>query len=307
MLLEEPLLVLGVGFEDARGDRVPDALVRDYLRLLDLHLAQVAALGDRRHVVVRQIEQQRLDVLRRAAQPVLERHHERARVLGLVTRKVLEHLGERADEFEHRILEGSALGLVLLHEVRHDALGLAHRRHRERANLVELHHVRHRREDNDSVEPLALGLDRSDHLVRQLLHKDERANEDVGVGDVLLELRVVGVVAELLEDVARALDRHVGLAGVDALARRRQRRLVLRLEHDVDHLEHLAVSDILRHDLAVVRVGLGEEAGAAGAGRDHRGLRHADGPLRRNIGVLERRRGGRAVNSGTAVRRLRRE
>jgi hypothetical protein len=43
-------------------------------------------------------------------------------------------------------------------------------------------------------------------------------------------------IAELLKEVANRLDAEVVLAGVDALARDRHRRLVLGLEHNVDDL-----------------------------------------------------------------------
>ena len=58
------------------------------------------------------------------------------------------------------------------------------------------------------------------------------------------------------------------LSGVDALARRREARLVLRLENDVDHLEHGTLTDLIGHDTPVVGVGLGKEARAGG---DHVG------------------------------------
>eukprot|EP00965_Chrysotila_dentata_P213669 6187769-Pleurochrysis_carterae.AAC.1 len=43
------------------------------------------------------------------------------------------------------------------------------------------------------------------------LHEDKRADKDVRFGDILLELLVVGLVAQLLEDVTRALDRNARL------------------------------------------------------------------------------------------------
>ena len=61
------------------------------------------------------------------------------------------------------------------------------------------------------------------------------------------------------------------LAGVDALARRRERRLVLRLEHDVHNLEDGAIASVLRHDLAVSRVAAGEHARRAGGHHVRRG------------------------------------
>ena len=74
------------------------------------------------------------------------------------------------------------------------------------------------------------------------------------------------------------------LASVDALARRRERRLVLRLEDDVHDLEDRAIANLVRLDAAVLRVALREHARRAG--RDHVGRRRADhgAPVVRSIG-----------------------
>ena len=88
----QPRHVLVVRVEDARCHRVPDAFVGDDLGRNDLNSGEQASVGDWLDVVARQVEQQRLDVLRRATQPVLQRHHEGASVLGLVAGQVLEHL-----------------------------------------------------------------------------------------------------------------------------------------------------------------------------------------------------------------------
>ena len=69
---------------------------------------------------------------------------------------------------------------------------------------------------SSSREALAIGLDDLDDLVRELLHKDERADEDVRALDVLLEGREVVGVTQLLEDVPDALDRHVRLRARDS-------------------------------------------------------------------------------------------
>lgn len=49
----------------------------------------------------------------------------------------------------------------------------------------------------------------SQHLLCQLLDKDQAADEDVGVSDVLLELLIVLVVAQLLQQVSHHLDAHL--------------------------------------------------------------------------------------------------
>ena len=58
---------------------------------------------------------------------------------------------------------------------------------------------------------------------------------------------------------AAGCGRRTHLARVDALARRGDRRLVLRLEDDVDDLEDGAVAHLVRHDAAVLRVALREQ------------------------------------------------
>ena len=59
------------------------------------------------------------------------------------------------------------------------------------------------------------------------------------------------------------------LARVDALARRRERRLVLGLEDHVDDLEDAAVADVVGHNLAVGWVAAGEQAAARAACGHH--------------------------------------
>ena len=59
-------------------------------------------------------------------------HRERPGVGGLVTGEELQDLGQGAEELEHALLEGGAVVfLLLLHEVAHDALGLAEVLHGE--------------------------------------------------------------------------------------------------------------------------------------------------------------------------------
>mmetsp|Transcript_54202 Transcript_54202/g.128743 ORF Transcript_54202/g.128743 Transcript_54202/m.128743 type:complete len:620 (-) Transcript_54202:301-2160(-) len=262
----EPVVVLHGVLEHLGGERVPDADVREEGRLRDLVRDLVLALV---HVLVGHHEEKRLEVLRGATEPVLEGEHEAARILRLVRRKVLENLGEGAEELEHGALEGRAvLLLFLLHELADHRLRLPELRHRERANLVEAHHVRHGGEDEHGVKLVAQRRHHLNNLLSELLHEDERADEDVGRLDVGLERLERRGVAQLLEEVPHRLDTHVVLASVDALARHGHRRLVLRLEHNVHNLELLAPVDVLRDDTAILGVASGEESAAPG--RDHR-------------------------------------
>ena len=198
------------------------------------------------------------------SKPVLERHHEGAGIGGLVTGEELEDLGQGAEELEHALLKGrSVILLLLLHEVGNDGLALAEVLHGEGADLVEAHHLGHRGEDEDGIELIAQRLDDVGDLLGQLLDEDEGTDEDVGLLDVLLELLVGGVVAELLEEVADALDGHVLRAGVDALDGAGHGGLVLRFQDDVDDLHDGPIAGILGNDAAVLRVGGGEHAASS--------------------------------------------
>ena len=167
------------------------------------------------------------------------------------------HLRQRAHELQHAVLEAAAAGLAaLLHEGRDGALALAQLRHGEGAQLVEAHHRRHGGEDEARVHVVAVRGDGLHNLVSQLLDEDEGADEEVAARHVLLELGVVLGVTQLLQQVAHHLRACVRRCG----ARRRrgrtrlvgdvgallvqvahgggERRLVLRLQHDV-HDAHL--------------------------------------------------------------------
>mmetsp|Transcript_24910 Transcript_24910/g.59345 ORF Transcript_24910/g.59345 Transcript_24910/m.59345 type:complete len:230 (+) Transcript_24910:2971-3660(+) len=103
VLVVVPLVVLSRVLEDPRGEGVPDTDVRKEHGLRDLlGLDLVLVLID---VGVGHHEEKSLEVLRGAAEPVLEGKHEGARVLGLVRGEVLEHLRQRAQQLEHRALE----------------------------------------------------------------------------------------------------------------------------------------------------------------------------------------------------------
>eukprot|EP00960_Hanusia_phi_P023345 689242-Hanusia_phi.AAC.1 len=102
VLLVVPPVVLGGVLEDLRGKGMPDADVGEEdggSDLLLLHHLSVIDVG------VGHVEKHRLEVLGRPTQPVLEGEHEGPRVLRLVRRQELEHLGEGAEKLEHGALE----------------------------------------------------------------------------------------------------------------------------------------------------------------------------------------------------------
>jgi hypothetical protein len=101
---------------------------------------------------------------------------------------------------------------------------------------------------------------RAAHLLGQLLDEDQGADEDVGGLQVLLEGLEVGLIAQLLQQVAHDLVRHLAVLGVDVLHRLRERRLVLRLQHDVHHLDLDAAIHGLGHDAPRLGVDAGEPA-----------------------------------------------
>mmetsp|Transcript_14046 Transcript_14046/g.52677 ORF Transcript_14046/g.52677 Transcript_14046/m.52677 type:complete len:553 (-) Transcript_14046:271-1929(-) len=254
-----PFVVLFGGLEHAVRHGMPDALVRDELGLLDGRLVNLGRLVD--DELVRQVQDHALDVLGAAAEPVLEAHHERAGILGLVTGQVFQHLRERAQQLQHAFLEGSLVVLaLLLHEVGDDALGLAQVVHRELPDLVEPHDLRHGGENEHGVEVVALGLDHLDDLVGELLHEDQGPDEHVGLLHILAELLNGCLRAQLLQQVSHALDAHVLLLLVDFLARLRHGLLILVLEDHVHDLHLLAPVHISRHDPAVLRPGRREKA-----------------------------------------------
>mmetsp|Transcript_7683 Transcript_7683/g.17535 ORF Transcript_7683/g.17535 Transcript_7683/m.17535 type:complete len:389 (-) Transcript_7683:291-1457(-) len=258
VLLVVPPVVLGGVLEDLRGKGMPDADVGEEdggSDLLLLHHLSVIDVG------VGHVEKHRLEVLGRPTQPVLEGEHEGPRVLRLVRRQELEHLGEGAEKLEHGALERRSVLLpLLLHEFSDDGLRLSHLRHGEGSDLIQTHDVGHGWEDEHSIELLAEGLDDLDDLLRELLHEDERPDEDVRRLHVALERLQRRRVAKLLKEVSHGLNAHVLLSGVDALAGDSHGGLVLRLEDDIDDLELLAPVDVLGHDATIFRVGVSEEA-----------------------------------------------
>mmetsp|Transcript_28419 Transcript_28419/g.47713 ORF Transcript_28419/g.47713 Transcript_28419/m.47713 type:complete len:652 (+) Transcript_28419:1252-3207(+) len=252
-----PVQVLLEVLVHARGRRVPDPDVGEHYWLLDLHVH----LLESRHVLLGEHQQEVLQVFGGAAKPVLEGLHEVPRVLGLVGRKVLQHLREGADKLEETVLEaGTALGALLLHEGGHRRLGLPDLRHGEGAELVHLHHLWHGREHQHGVHAVAVGRYHLHNLIGELLDEDEGGDKHVGLGAVSLELLEVGLAAEFLEKVAGNLEAKVFVVRVDGFHRGGERRLVLSLQYDVHELDHSAAVNIVRRDSADIGVGVGVHA-----------------------------------------------
>mmetsp|Transcript_27247 Transcript_27247/g.59503 ORF Transcript_27247/g.59503 Transcript_27247/m.59503 type:complete len:1448 (-) Transcript_27247:88-4431(-) len=257
-----PVEVLLEVLVHGRGSRVPDAHVGEHNRLRNRHLST----GEVLHVLLGKHKKEVLQVLGRATQPVLEGLHEVLRVLCLVRGKVLQHLGQGADQLQQTILEtGSALGALLLHERSNGRLGLTDLGHGECAKLVQLHDLGHGGEHQDGIHALALGRDDRDNLVSELLNEDEGGDEHVSLLHIGLELVVVGLAAELLQQVAGNLEAQVLVVGVDGVHGSGEGGLILSLQDNVDKLDHFAAVG-LGHDLANVRVDVGEATTAGPAG-----------------------------------------
>lgn len=219
---------------------MPDAQVGKHHRIGHLQLGAVG-IAARVHVFIGQHQQEVAQILRCPAQPVLEAEHERAGILRLLHRQVLEHRWQGVQELEHRVLEaggGAALLLALLHELGDGALALAELGHREGAQLVEPHHLGHRGEHHHRLEMVAVGRHRLHHLLGEVFDEDQRGDEHIGRGHIGAEVGVVLRVAELLDQIAAQLDRQGAVVGVDRLGRRGEGVLVLGLQHHVHRLHH---------------------------------------------------------------------
>ena len=138
-----PIEVFPQVFKHLGRQGMPDALIWKHHRFSDLEAGPIVfAFGI--DVFVGQHQQEVAQVVRRASQPVLEAEHEAAGVLGFFNRQVLEHRWQGVQQLQHRVLEAGSTGLLALaHEVGDGALALAELGHREAAQLVEPHHLRH--------------------------------------------------------------------------------------------------------------------------------------------------------------------
>mmetsp|Transcript_40129 Transcript_40129/g.94450 ORF Transcript_40129/g.94450 Transcript_40129/m.94450 type:complete len:321 (-) Transcript_40129:467-1429(-) len=273
-----PLIVLLLVLKDCGRQWVPDALVRNDHRVhdgLDVNLASALHGG---RVATSDTSQHRLQVLRRSAQPVLERQHKAAGIGCLVTWQELQDLWQGAHQSQQTVLEGTAggLGLARLQLLVAHVLDLlcevakgatSDSGQVKGSNLVHLHHIRHGWEAQAGIEAVTHRVHNLHKLVSELLHKDERADEDVGCLHVSLQLLHCLRVADLLKQVAHALCAEGTLALVDLLHRRCHARLVLGLEDNVHDLNQLATLALLlsgdHSALRLVRCSVATEATAA--------------------------------------------
>mmetsp|Transcript_40131 Transcript_40131/g.94460 ORF Transcript_40131/g.94460 Transcript_40131/m.94460 type:complete len:260 (-) Transcript_40131:610-1389(-) len=223
-----PLIVLLLVLKDCGRQWVPDALVRNDHRVhdgLDVNLASALHGG---RVATSDTSQHRLQVLRRSAQPVLERQHKAAGIGCLVTWQELQDLWQGAHQSQQTVLEGTAggLGLARLQLLVAHVLDLlcevakgatSDSGQVKGSNLVHLHHIRHGWEAQAGIQLIANWVDNLYQLVCELLNKDEGAHEHIRVLHVRLQLLDGVWVANLLEEVAHALNAERPLALVDLL------------------------------------------------------------------------------------------
>mmetsp|Transcript_36598 Transcript_36598/g.79886 ORF Transcript_36598/g.79886 Transcript_36598/m.79886 type:complete len:369 (-) Transcript_36598:272-1378(-) len=278
-----PLVVFLHVVEDLWRQGVPNALVGQDRRLhehLDIDITRL----DGRHVLAGDPKQHGLEVLRCAAQPVLQREDESARILGLVAWQELQDLGECPDKLQQAVLEGATGGwLPLLKRALAQVLHLlcegAERAtgdlsQVEGPELVQLHDLRHGGEAEASIEGVTARAHDLDQLLGQLLHEDEGADEDVRILEVPPEILLDVGVADLLEEVAHTLRTDAAVALVDLAHCGCHRGLVLRFEHDVHNLHALLAGTLLLrgHHAACGHLGIGvapATASAHGAGSSH--------------------------------------
>mmetsp|Transcript_17534 Transcript_17534/g.48843 ORF Transcript_17534/g.48843 Transcript_17534/m.48843 type:complete len:660 (+) Transcript_17534:2749-4728(+) len=253
-----PVQVLLQVLVEGGGHWVPDASLREQLRIGGLHVGALQGW----HVCLGGGDEQVLQVVSIATQPVLQRLHKVACILGLIAGQELEHLGQGAHQLQQALLKVVIVLAGRLDKVTDDGLALAQLSHGERAQLVQLHDRRHRREDEAGIQLLACGAHHRGDLLSQLLNENQGADEDVGSLHILLErLHVVGI-TELFQQVSHHLKADLIVLGVDVLHGVGQGGLVLGLKHHVHHLHAHAVALVLGHHPAQLGVGAGEQTRA---------------------------------------------
>mmetsp|Transcript_15139 Transcript_15139/g.43048 ORF Transcript_15139/g.43048 Transcript_15139/m.43048 type:complete len:671 (-) Transcript_15139:57-2069(-) len=248
-----PVQVLLQILVEGRRRRVPDADIREQLRLgrAEVHVLERGRVG------LHGGQDKVLQVVHVSAQPVLQRVDKLPGILRLIGRQVLEHLGQGPDQLEQALLKVVVVLAGTLDEIPDDALALPELSHREGSKLVQLHHRRHRREDQARVEGVTSRRHSLDNFIGQLLNEDERPDKDVGRRHIVLKRLEVAGVTQLLQQVAHDLHTKLPPGVVNPVHRSRQRGLVLRLEHDIHDL-HLGTTVCLGHDAAGLRVHAGE-------------------------------------------------
>ena len=232
---------------------MPDPQIREHFRLGNLHRWTLLAFCRREDVLVRQHQQEVLQVVWRSPEPVLEAEHETAGILRLLNRQVLENSRKRVQKLEHGVLETSTTGLLpLFHEAGDRALALAQLSHGKAAELVQTHHLRHGGEHNCRFEPVAMGCNGIHHLLCQIFDEDQRGDEHIRLCHVLTETGVVLLVTELFDQIAAQLDSKFTAGRIESCCRLSQRVLVLGLKHHINRLHHgLVVLSLYRSNAAI--------------------------------------------------------
>mmetsp|Transcript_74674 Transcript_74674/g.164876 ORF Transcript_74674/g.164876 Transcript_74674/m.164876 type:complete len:683 (+) Transcript_74674:2564-4612(+) len=270
-----PLTVLVHGIKDLRGQRMPNAHVWQHHRF---HQLLGVDLLNTWHIATSNSQQHGLQVLGGSTQPVLQGEDEGPGVCGLLTREELEHLGQRPYQFQEAILEvatrgGFVLGqgilsqiLHLLREVAQGATGDL--RQVKGAQLVLFHHLGHGGEAQAGIQLVATRLYDLHQLLCQFLYEDQGTNKDVGIVQILGQLLFALGTSDLLQQISHALHADGARGLVDLSDGCGHRRLILRLQHNVDDLHELSAFPLLLagHHTACRDVGLG--VAAEGAARD---------------------------------------
>ena len=97
-----------------------------------------------------------------------------------------------------------------------------------------------------------MGRHRIHHFLGQILDEDQGGHEHIGLGDVGTEVRVIVLIAELLDQIAAQLDSEGTVLGVQARGRLGEGILILRLQHHIDGLHHrLVIVGLSRNNPAV--------------------------------------------------------
>mmetsp|Transcript_58566 Transcript_58566/g.137115 ORF Transcript_58566/g.137115 Transcript_58566/m.137115 type:complete len:587 (-) Transcript_58566:521-2281(-) len=207
-----PFLVLPHAVKDGRCQRMPNSHVRQNDRL---HNRLGVNVLHARNITPGNAKEHGLQVLWSAAEPVLEGENEGPGVLGLVARKELQDLRERPDQLQQTVLEVAprcrlVLGEGLLPQVLH-LLGEVSQWSAgdlcqvEGAKLVLLHHLGHRWKAEAGVEVFASGFDDLHKLLSELLHENQRTNENVRIIQILGQLLLAGGIADFLQQVSHTL------------------------------------------------------------------------------------------------------
>mmetsp|Transcript_61007 Transcript_61007/g.108460 ORF Transcript_61007/g.108460 Transcript_61007/m.108460 type:complete len:228 (-) Transcript_61007:587-1270(-) len=219
-----PVKVVSPGVVDDWSARMPNAHVWKDDRLHDC--LGVNGSGYRRHIASSNAHHHSLEVLGSTTQPMLQREHKGPGILCLITGQEFEHLRKGAHKLQQAVLKVAAtlFGLVLLQVLLPQIFDLLSKVPQgtarnlsqvKAAQLVHLHDLWHGWEAKTRIQVVPARLHNLDQLLRKLLDKNERANEDVCVIHILLQLGNLLWVADLLKQVAHAFHADAAPALVD--------------------------------------------------------------------------------------------